>query len=299
MSGNQNRPGAAQGLDDFDFKSFVNDIPPVTRTLVLSTFMCTLGSGFGLLPSSMFDLIWPQIIGKFHFWRMFFSFLHLGKLGFPFLINIYFLYNYSKQLENGFFLGRLANYCWFLVIVMGITLVVSVFMPMHAAGPALLMAIMHVWGRHSPTLTVRMYGFISIPAKYLSLAILALDLILTGGFDITAVVGLVAGHAYYFLDSVYPTMPSGKQMIFTPPAFQQFVDQACVALSSATGLGAVPPPPAPSRTTGGGTMSNMDALRSGSNGAASTGTRSGITMPNLRGATGGHSWGTGQTLGTS
>lgn len=252
-----------------------------------------------MLPQSMFGLFWSEILGKFHFWRIFTSFLHLGKLGFPFLISFYYLFTYSKQLENGFFLGRIANYCWFLVIVMGITLVASVFIPMYATCTAFLMAIMHLWGRHSPTLTVRMYGFIGIPAKYLSLALLALDLILTGSIDLTAVVGMVAGHAYYFLDSVYPTMPSGKNVIFTPLAFEQLVDQACVAMASATGLGAVPPPSTPPRAPGGGTFSNIGSLQSRAGGGASTGAQSGITMPNLRGAAGGHSWGSGRTLGAS
>lgn len=298
MSGDQNRPGAAQGLDDFDFKSFLNDIPPATRTLCSLTFICTLGGGFGILPRSMFGLFWSEIVGKFHFWRLFTSFVHLGKLGFPFLINFYYLFTYSKQLENGFFLGRIANYCWFMVIVMLVTLVASLFIPMYAAGSALLMAIMHLWGRHSPTLTVKLYGFISIPAKYLSLALLVLDLVLSGSIDPTSIVGLVAGHAYYFLDSVYPTMPNGKHIISTPAAFEQLVDYACTSLASATGIGAVPPPAAPTRPSGGGSISNIGSLQSGATGASSTGARSGITMPSLRGAAGAHSWGSGRTLGS-
>lgn len=302
MSGNQNAgPGAARGLDDFDFKTFLNDIPPVTRTLVLSTFICTLGGGFGIFPSHWFGLIWPEIIGRFHFWRIISSFAHMGKLGFPFLINMYFLFHYSKQLENGFFLNRTANYCWMLTLVMLITLISSTVIPMYAAGSALLMAIMHLWGRHSPTLTVKMYGFISIPAKYLSLAIIAIDLILSGGVDTTAVVGLVAGHAYYFLDSVYPTMPSGKQLISTPPAFERFVDAACAALASATGLGAAPAPAAPPRVpsaAGAGAASTIGSMQTGRNGVAASGARSGITMPSLRGAAGGYDWGSGQALGS-
>jgi Derlin-2/3 len=303
MSGNQNGgEAAARGLDDFDFKSFVNDIPPVTRTLLLSTVFCTLGSGFGLLPSYAFGLSWPAIVGRFHFWRLVTSFLHLGRLGFPFLINCYFLFHYSKQLENGFFLGRTANYCWMLTIVAGITLVASLVLPIYAAGPALLMAIMHLWGRHSPTLTVKMYGILAIPAKYLSLAMIGLDLILGGGIDATAVVGLVAGHAYYFLDSVYPTMPNGMQLISTPPAFERLVDQVCVALASATGLGAVQPPAPPSqaRRHGPGGTSTVGSIRSaGSSSAAATGARAGITMPSLRAAAGGYNWGSGQTLGSN
>lgn len=300
MSGNQNGgEAAARGLDDFDFKTFLLSISPITRTLVVSTIVCTIGSGFGLLPSSMFGLVWPKIIGSFHFWRPVTSFFHLGGLGFPFLINTYFLYHYSTQLENGFFLNRTANYCWFLFLVVCATLVASFVVPIYAACPALLMAIMHVWGRHSPTLTVKLYGFIAIPAKYLSLAMLALDLVLTGGFDTTAVVGLVAGHAYYFFDSVYPTMPSGKVIISTPQGFADLVDQACVALAGATGIGQQAQAPAPQRTqqqySGTGNVAGISGLGARGQGGASTGARPGITVPNLRT---GYQWGSGRTLGS-
>lgn len=301
MSGNQNAgAAAARGLDDFDIKTFLNDIPPVTRTLVISTFVCTLGGGFGIFPTHWFGLSWPDIIGRFHFWRIFSSFVHMGRLGFPFLINMYFLFHYSKQLENGFFLNRVANYCWMLTIVIAVTLCFSVFIPMYATGNALLMAIMHLWGRNSPTITVKMYGFISIPAKYLSLAIIAIDLILTGGIDYTAVVGIVAGHLYYFLDSVFPTMPSGKQLISTPPAFERLVEQACVGLASLTGLGAVPAAASPRAppSSGAGSASTIGSMQTGRNGAATSGARTGITMPSLRGATGRYDWGSGQALGS-
>lgn len=301
MSSNQNAgAAAARGLDDFDIKTFLNDIPPVTRTLVLSTFVCTIGAGFGILPDHWFGLSWPHIIGRFQFWRIFSSFVHLGRLGFGFLVNMYFLFHYSKQLENGVFLNRIANYCWMLAIVMAVTLCFSVFIPIYAAGSAFVMAILHLWGRNSPTITVRMYGFISIPAKYLSVAIIGIDLILTGGIDRTAVVGLVAGHLYYFLDSVFPTMPSGKQLISTPPAFERLVEQVCVGLASLTGLGAVPAP-APSRaprSSGTGSASTIGSMQTGRNGAAASGARAGITLPSLRSATGGYDWGSGQALGS-
>lgn len=34
-------------------------------------------------------------------WRFFTGVAFFGKLGFPFLINVYFLYNYSLKIENG------------------------------------------------------------------------------------------------------------------------------------------------------------------------------------------------------
>ena len=67
----------------------------------------------------------------------------MGRLGFPVLSNMYFLFHYSKQLENVFFLNHVANYFWMLTIVIAFNLCFSVFIPMYATGNALLMAIVH------------------------------------------------------------------------------------------------------------------------------------------------------------
>jgi Derlin-2/3 len=304
MAGNNpgGPPGGVRGLDDFDFKAFLNDIPPVTRTLCLAMAACTLGSGFKLLPSVLFGLYWPGILAKFQIWRLFFTFLHLGGLGFAFLINMYFLLHYSKQLENGVFFGRTANYCWFITIVMAVTIACSPVIPVFAGGRAILMAVMHLWGRHSPNLTVKLYGIVAVPAKYLSLATVGLELVLSGSIDFTSVIGLVAGHIYYFLDSVYPTMPNGKNLIVVPPAFALFIDQACVALASWTGLGivvqqAVPPPARRSSGTTATIGSLGRSATGGAQGGSTTDARTRFTMPSLR--PGANQWGPGQTLGSS
>jgi len=40
-----------------------------------------------------------------------------GKLSFGFLMHLYFLYNYSKSLETEHFVGRTADYVFFLTFV--------------------------------------------------------------------------------------------------------------------------------------------------------------------------------------
>lgn len=299
MAGAGGQQGAVRGLDDFDFKSFLNDIPPVTRTLVLSMVFCTLGGGFQLLPASTFGLFWPLIIGKFQIWRLLTSFLHLGSLGFSFLINVYFVYHYSAQLERGFFMGRTADYCWMLFLVMVITLACSLFVPVYAAGPALQLAILHVWGRQASNVTVRLYGFIAIPAKFLSLATIGLEVVTTGSVIPACVIGLAAGHVYYFLDKEYPQLPSGKRVISTPVAFESFIAQACATLSSCTGLGESGSQPV-SRQPFASTVRNPASSRSTGGtdfGASASGVQSRLTMPNLR--PGSHSWGRGQKLGSN
>lgn len=290
--------GDVRNNGDFDFRSFLMDIPPVTRTLFLSMFTATVLAGLGIFPIQMFLLQWPYIIGRLQIWRVIFTFLHMGRLGLAFLIRIYFLFVYSKQLEVGVFFDRPANYAWFITFVSIFTLVFSTVFTSLINGGGLLTAIIHLWGRHATNVTVSLYGFIQIPAKYLSLAMLGLDLIITGGISTSDILGLLGGHLYYFLDSVYPAMPDGKQLIFVPSWFERFVYKVQTSLGSATGLQTAPAPP-PQRSTrfGGGSSRPMpSAGQPTGEGGSSSAWRSRFTTPTSRNR---HDWGTGHTLGSS
>lgn len=47
---------------------------------------------------------------------------------------------------------------------------------------AFLLALTHLWAQYSPEQPMNLYGFVTIPAKYLSYALLALDLVQGGEF---------------------------------------------------------------------------------------------------------------------
>lgn len=294
--------GNVRDIGDFDFRSFIMDIPPVTRTIFIAMFSCTLLSGLQVLPPALFLLEWTEVFRKFQIWRMFFTFCHLGRLGLTFLIRMYFLFTYSKQLEIGTFFGRPANYAWFLALVSTFVLAMTALIPSYVNGGALLIAIIHLWGRHAVNLTVTMYGFIQIPAKYLSLAMLCLDIIINGGISSADAFGLLGGHLYYFLDSVYPFMRGGKRLIFVPIWFERFIDQVQAFLASVTGLRSGPPPPSNyGRGPSGRSSTGFQSRTSNPSGrtagdATASGWRSGFTAPSLRT---GHNWGSGHALGST
>lgn len=287
--------GDVHGTGDFDFKSFFLDIPPVTRTIVILTFFSTLFTGLGLFPISLFLLEWSQVIYKFQIWRLVLTFFHVGQLGLRFLIRMYFLFTYSQQLEVGTFFGRPANYAWFLSFVSIFVLATSSLFTSYINSGAWLLAIIHLWGRHADNVSVSMYGFIQIPAKYLSLVMLLLDVIIQGSFAPSDGLGLLGGHLYYFLDSVFPTMPEGKQLIFTPIWFERLIDQIQNILSNITGLNRGLRAVSGSRNT---PSSAYPTTPAGSNRQATSSTsfRSGFTAPQVRGS---HSWGSGNTLGST
>lgn len=285
--------GDVQGNGDFDFKAFFLDIPPITRTLFITMFFSTLLSGLGLIPITPFLLEWIAVTSKLQIWRVVLTFFHLGGLGIGFLIQIYFLYTYSSQLEMNVFFGRPANYAWFLTIVASIVLICSTIIPSFVNGTAFLIAIVHLWGRHADNVSVSLYGFISIPAKYLSLTMLALEVISSGGIRPADIFGLLGGHLYYFLDSVFPLMPNGKQTIFVPLWFERSVDRAQGFLGYITGLHRGPPTSSPTR-------SSMQPTSRTQPNPSSTGPRAAGLRPRFPGTNpNDHSWGSGHTLGSA
>jgi hypothetical protein len=58
-------------------------------------------------------------------WRLFTCVLFYGKLGFPFLTWLYFLYSYSLRLEQEHFSRRTADYIYAMLIVWVIMLVIG------------------------------------------------------------------------------------------------------------------------------------------------------------------------------
>jgi hypothetical protein len=70
---------------------------------------------------------------KFELWRLVSCFF-FDKLGFPYLMNLYFLYRNSLDLENSLFQGRTADYVWFIFVSMGGLLLFGVSMGYYVLG---------------------------------------------------------------------------------------------------------------------------------------------------------------------
>lgn len=103
--------GAGGGVSEW-----ISNIPFVTRYYFLGALGMTLAGNFGLIPS--YYLVWSFdfFLQKFHIWRAFTAFLFMGGLGFPFLMNMSFLYRYSGLLERTYFGSNSADYIYMLLL---------------------------------------------------------------------------------------------------------------------------------------------------------------------------------------
>lgn len=291
-------PQAVNQEDETAFvKNFIRDIPPVTRVIFFGTLICTTLSLGGLIPVTLFILDWEAITSRFAIWIPLLSPLHAGAAGFQFLIHLYFMYTYSKQVENNQFFGRSAAYAWMLVICLSVITPLGFLLSFPIAGPAMLISIMHLWGRAAGETRVTLYGIVPIPAKFLSLAVVGLNTVLSGKLSMADLSGLLAGQVYYFLDSVYPTLENGRNVIFVPVWFERFVTYLENAGGRLLNLGVNNTPVSGPRSGGsvGGSFSTVPR------GSASGDRRPGFTsaQPRASASSGRYNWGSGRTLGSS
>ena len=124
-----------------DIQSWWDNLPIVTKYLFVGSFGLTLAANFGLINPMLLILDWNLVIKSFQVWRLITCFLFHGALGFPFLINMLFLYvisllvlykiyaffhfrvRYAGSLESTSFAGKMSDYLYMLMICCGLLLV--------------------------------------------------------------------------------------------------------------------------------------------------------------------------------
>ena len=210
----------------------------------------------------------PRVVCS-QIWRLVTPFIFFGKFSLGFIFQIYLLFNYSKGLEQnpypsggGTHEGNLADLVTMLVVGMAQLLVMGWAIGVPFLGSSLVFMILYVWSKRNPDATARMPMFgVKFKATYLPWVMLAFGVLL-GNSPVFDLMGIAAGHVYYFLVEVLPAAEGpmgGKKWLYTP----EFLSNA---------LGVVPSHYGAAQRMGGG------------GGAA-------------RAQGGGYQWGQGQALG--
>lgn len=158
---------------------------------------------------------------------------------------MFFLVKYSKSLEEGSFRNRSADFLWMLLFGAAVLIAFAPFVNIQFLGSSLTFMMVYVWGRRHPHLSLTFLGIFTFSAPYLPWVLLAFSVML-GSSPLIDLLGMVAGHAYYFLEDVYPHMPQsrGRRLLRTPAVVQ--------ALFPAAAIVAARPPAAAVQPGGGG-----------------------------------------------
>jgi len=227
--------------------NWFNSLPPLTRSWFGGTVGVSLLGRFGLLSPQYLVLVYQLVVHNFQIWRpvtALFFYPITPQTGFHFLINLYFLVNYSKLLETGVFATRPADYAFMLLFNWGASILICLFMNIMFLMDAMVLSVLYVWCMLNRETIVQFWFGTQFKAMYLPWVLFGFNLIISGG-GINEIIGILVGHLYYFMKFQYPEEYGGPALIETP----NFMMNLFPPRIQRGGFGQ--PPPAPNQPQGG------------------------------------------------
>ncbi|XP_059363849.1 derlin-1-like [Carassius carassius] len=235
-----------------DIGDWFKNIPFITRYWFAGSIAVPLIGKLGLI-SPVYLVLWPEaFFHKFQIWRPISGTLYFPVgpgTGFLYLVNLYFLYQYSSRLETGAFDGRPADYMFMLLFNWICIVITGLMMDMQLLMIPLIMSVLYVWAQLNRDVIVSFWFGTRFKACYLPWVILGFNYII-GGSIVNELIGNLVGHLYFFLMFKYPMDLGGRSFLSTPQfLYQMFPNRR----GGVSGFG-VPPTrrPVPQEQPGGG-----------------------------------------------
>ena len=189
-------------------------IPPITRTYVSLAVVTTAAVALDVVTPYKLYLNWDLVVRHAHVWRVATNFLFFGNLSLDFLFHMFFLYRYCKMLETHSFRGRTADFLYMLLFGAALLLLVSPLTSIEFLGPSLTFMMVYVWARRNSRQPMNFLGLLNFRAPYLPWVLLLFSFVL-GSSPSMDLLGVLAGHVYYYCADVYPAM-AGVALLKTP-----------------------------------------------------------------------------------
>ncbi|KAG6416506.1 hypothetical protein SASPL_123936 [Salvia splendens] len=251
-------------------EEWYKQMPIITRSYLTAAIVTTIGCSLDII--SPYDLyLNPKLVVKqYQIWRVITNFLYFRKMGNPpctayvtensgfghddnlidldFLFHMFFLARYCKLLEENSFRGRTADFFYMLLFgatVLTGTVLLGGMIPYVSASFAkiiflsnsLTFMMVYVWSKQNPFIHMSFLGLFTFTAAYLPWVLLGFSVLVGASAWVDLLVslaqGMIAGHAYYFLEDVYPRM-TGRRPLRTPAIIRSlFADEPVVAVRPA------------------------------------------------------------------
>ncbi|KAL1537353.1 derlin-2.2-like [Salvia divinorum] len=209
-------------------EEWYKQMPIITRSYLTAAILTTIGCSLDII--SPYDLyLNPKLVLKqYQIWRIMTNFLYFRKLA-----------RYCKLLEENTFRRKSADF--FYMLLFGATFLTGIVLlggmiPYFSASFAkfiflsnsLTFMMVYVWSKQNPFIHMSFLGLFTFTAAYLPWVLIGFSVLL-GSSAWVDLLGVIAGHAYYFLGDVYPRM-TGRRPLRTPSIIQSlFADEPVVA----------------------------------------------------------------------
>ncbi|KAJ8471258.1 hypothetical protein OPV22_025601 [Ensete ventricosum] len=206
-------------------EEWYKQMPIITRSYLTAAVVTTVGCSLEIISPHNLYLNPKLIVQQYEIWRLVTNFLYFRKMDLDFLFHMFFLARYCKLLEENSFRGRTADFFFMLLfgatVLTGIVLVGGMipyfsetFANILFLSNSLTFMMVYVWSKHNPFIHMSFLGLFTFTAAYLPWVLLGFS-ILVGSSTWVDLLGMIAGHAYFFLEDVYPRM-TGRRPLKTP-----------------------------------------------------------------------------------
>jgi len=198
-------------------------LPFFTRYWFVLSIAFPLLGRFGLI-SPYYVILNDLFIKKFQIWRPITALFYYpigGGSGFHYLMNLYFLYNYSVRLETGVFNGRPADYCFMLLFNWVAIVLISYWCNIMLLMDPMILSVLYVWSQLNKDVIVTFWFGTQFKAMFLPWVLLGFNMILGGG-GMFEIIGIIVGHLYYFMVFKYPELYGGTALIDTPSILHDY-----------------------------------------------------------------------------
>lgn len=190
-----------------------------------ATIGISLLGRFGILPGQYLILQSYPLLRQFQLWRAMTSVFYYPlnpATGFHFMLNCYFLYNYSLRLETDHFKQKPGDYFFMLVFNWILSLLIGLLLELPLLMDPMVLSVLYVWCKLNKDVIVNFWFGTRFKAMYLPWVLLCMNLILSSG-SIFSIVGIMVGHAYYFLKFIYPQELGGPSLLETPAFIKRYI----------------------------------------------------------------------------
>ncbi|KAE9594671.1 hypothetical protein Lal_00037410 [Lupinus albus] len=232
-------------------EEWYKQMPVITRSYLTAAVVTSIGCSLDIISPYHLYLNPRLVVKQYQYWRLVTNFLYFRKIDLDFLFHMFFLARYCKLLEENSFRGRAYDFLYMLLfgatVLTGIVLLGGMipylsesFGKIIFLSNSLTFMMVYVWSRQNPFIHMNFLGLFTFTAAYLPWVLLGFS-VLVGASAWVDLLGMIAGHAYYFLEDVYPRM-TGRRPLKTPSFIKALFADDTVVVAQPVNVRFAPPP---------------------------------------------------------
>ena len=183
-------------------EEWYRSLPIITRSYLTGAFASTILCQLEFIQPQLLILDFGALIGNLEVWRLFTNFLFFGPFSMNFCFAMFFLVRYGRELEAKRFEGRAGDMLW-MMMATGLVLVGLAYVmgDSPVLSQQMLSVLVYLWSRENSEQVLSIFGLFNVQAFYFPWVLCAIH-VLMGGSPVPDLIGIFAGHVYYFLEDV-------------------------------------------------------------------------------------------------